>query len=60
MMAFSSVMVTCLARSTACATCCWCWGSKAGSEVGPPAQEARGRGATQAGGAQSYRGVTVL
>lgn len=25
MMAFSSVIVTCLARSTACATCCWCW-----------------------------------
>ena len=25
MMAFSSVMVTCLARSTACATCCWCF-----------------------------------
>uniref|UniRef100_A0A6B0U2Y1 Putative secreted protein n=1 Tax=Ixodes ricinus TaxID=34613 RepID=A0A6B0U2Y1_IXORI len=24
MMAFSSVMVTCLARSTAAATCCWC------------------------------------
>ena len=25
MMALSSVMVTCLARSTAAATCCWCW-----------------------------------
>jgi len=24
MMAFSSVMVTCLALSTAVATCCWC------------------------------------
>lgn len=26
MIAFSSVIVTCLARSTAWATCCWCWG----------------------------------
>lgn len=26
MMAFNSVIVTCLARSTAWATCCWCWG----------------------------------
>lgn len=25
MMAFSSAMVTCLARSTACTTCCWCY-----------------------------------
>lgn len=25
MIAFSSAMVTCLARSTACTTCCWCY-----------------------------------
>ena len=25
MMALSSAMVTCLALSTACTTCCWCW-----------------------------------
>lgn len=30
MMAFSSVMVTCLARSTAWATCCWCWREQGG------------------------------
>lgn len=33
--ALSSVMVTCLARSTAVATCCWCWNEKKGSKKGP-------------------------
>lgn len=28
MIAFNSVIVTCLARSTACATCCWCCGDR--------------------------------
>lgn len=37
MIAFNSVIVTCLARSTAWATCCWCCGDRgARSATGPP------------------------
>lgn len=37
MIAFNSVIVTCLARSTAWATCCWCCGDRgARSAIGPP------------------------
>ena len=33
---FSSPTVTCLARSTACRTCCWCWGWRGGGRSGEP------------------------
>lgn len=50
MIAFNSVIVTCLARSTACATCCWCcrdrevwpgqsWARGQRAKVGPPTLE---------------------
>lgn len=39
MIAFNSVIVTCLARSTACATCCWCCRDR---EVRPGQSWARG------------------
>ena len=36
MAAFRSLIVTCLARSTAWTTCCWCWGGERGGWRGAP------------------------
>ena len=56
MAAFRSLIVTCLARSTAWTTCCWCWGGgEGGMERGSPQPGVQGLGSAM--GAQPPPGV---